>query len=107
MRRPPTSLTFRDRADPVPPLRRFLRSAQSTLRLAASAAIEHAAHMCKNIKRIPFCAGSRCARVGGGIGSARRGARPVGGVAARSRFDGRGGGGGSGVEFNLQSSELV
>jgi hypothetical protein len=66
--------------------------------LAASESVAHAAHMCKNIKRIAFCAGSRCARGGGGIGSARRDARPVGGVAARSCFGDRGGGGGgSGV----------
>ena len=37
--------------------------------IVASAAVTHAAHMCKNIKRIPFCAGSRCELGGGGIGS--------------------------------------
>ena len=52
--------------------------------LAASAAVTHAAHMCKNIKRIPFCAGSRCARGSRGIGSWHQPPRTAGSRAVSS-----------------------
>ena len=52
--------------------------------LAASAAVTHAVHMCKNIKRIPFCAGSRCARGSRGIGSWHQPPRTAGSRAVSS-----------------------